>query len=142
ETQRRLEALARELEAETIDLPADFDDAADLLATIVYADIAERFAGLYAEHSGRMRDGLRRNIERGRAIDPAQRSAALARLPGLCARLNEILAPFDGLLTPATTGEAPLASEGTGSPVFLALWTLCGVPALSLPLLTGPAGLP
>jgi Asp-tRNA(Asn)/Glu-tRNA(Gln) amidotransferase A subunit family amidase len=60
----------------------------------------------------------------------------------LARTLNEILAGFDGALTPAVTGEAPLLTEGTGSPAFLALWTLCGVPALSLPLLAGPGGLP
>jgi Asp-tRNA(Asn)/Glu-tRNA(Gln) amidotransferase A subunit family amidase len=49
---------------------------------------------------------------------------------------------FDAILTPAAPGEAPLGLEATGSPVFCSLWTLCGLPALSLPLLRGPAGMP
>jgi Asp-tRNA(Asn)/Glu-tRNA(Gln) amidotransferase A subunit family amidase len=45
-------------------------------------------------------------------------------------------------LTPAAPGEAPLGLDSTGDPSFCTLWTLCGTPALSLPLLTGPIGLP
>jgi len=43
---------------------------------------------------------------------------------------------------PATVGEAPVGLESTGSPVFCTLWTLCGMPAISLPMLEGAAGMP
>ena len=46
------------------------------------------------------------------------------------------------MLTFAATGEAPLRAEGTGDPIFATLWSLIGAPAFSLPLLTGPNGLP
>ena len=49
---------------------------------------------------------------------------------------------YDAILTPAAPGEAPSGLGATGNPVFNGLWTLCGVPALSLPLLEGPNGLP
>ena len=41
-----------------------------------------------------------------------------------------------------TTGEAPIGLDSTGNPVFCTIWSLLGVPAISLPLLRGPAGLP
>jgi Asp-tRNA(Asn)/Glu-tRNA(Gln) amidotransferase A subunit family amidase len=47
------------------------------------------------------------------------------------------------VLTPAAAGEAPLISAGgTGDPIFCTIWTFCGLPALSLPLLAGETGLP
>ncbi|HIM41945.1 MAG TPA: hypothetical protein EYM71_03005 [Rhodospirillales bacterium] len=50
----------------------------------------------------------------------------------------------------ATTGrrcifwdlEAPAGLDSTGSPVFCTLWTYCGTPAITLPLMEGPNGLP
>ena len=45
------------------------------------------------------------------------------------------------ILTPAATGEAPVG-EPTGDPSFSTIWTYCGVPAVTLPLLTGANGLP
>ena len=32
--------------------------------------------------------------------------------------------------------------ESTGSPIFCTIWTLCGVPAVSLPILGGATGMP
>jgi Asp-tRNA(Asn)/Glu-tRNA(Gln) amidotransferase A subunit family amidase len=46
------------------------------------------------------------------------------------------------VLTPAAPGEAPLGLEATGSPAFCTLWSLTGLPAVSLPILQGPNGLP
>ena len=48
----------------------------------------------------------------------------------------------DAILTPATPGPAPVGLDHTGSPVFCSLWTLCGTPCVSLPVLEGPDGLP
>ena len=49
---------------------------------------------------------------------------------------------YDAILTPAVTGTAPKGLESTGDPSFCTLWTLAGLPALSLPLLHGSNGLP
>ena len=54
-----------------------------------------------------------------------------------------MLAGVDALLVPAALGEAPPRSEGhTGDPLPCRAWTLLGVPAISVPGLTGPAGMP
>jgi len=49
---------------------------------------------------------------------------------------------FDAILAPATLGTAPLAADGTGDPIACTLWTFCGMPAITLPLLAGANGLP
>ena len=48
---------------------------------------------------------------------------------------------YDAIVTPAAPGEAPIG-EATGDPAFNTLWTYCGVPAVTLPLLTGSNGMP
>ena len=56
--------------------------------------------------------------------------------------LEAVLHDHDAIVTPAAPGEAPLGLQATGSPAFCSLWTLTGLPALSLPILQGPHGLP
>ena len=46
------------------------------------------------------------------------------------------------LLTLAAPGEAPLGLSSTGNAVFSAIWTLMGVPAITLPMLVGENGMP
>ena len=60
----------------------------------------------------------------------------------LNAGLDEIFDRFDAIVTPAAAGPAPKGLKATGSSVFNALWTFCGTPAITLPLLTAKNGLP
>jgi Asp-tRNA(Asn)/Glu-tRNA(Gln) amidotransferase A subunit family amidase len=57
------------------------------------------------------------------------------------AGIGEIFKQYDAILTPATTGVAP-KGMATGSPMFCSLWSLTGLPAVTLPLLAGEGGLP
>ena len=66
-----------------------------------------------------------------------------------CARLlNDMLRDLDVLITPSATGEAPagLSAIGpTGSlgpAAFQQMWTMLHTPAISVPVFTGPKGLP
>ena len=49
---------------------------------------------------------------------------------------------FDAVIAPSATGEAPKFGTGTGDPIFCTIWTLCGLPSLTMPLLAGENGLP
>jgi Asp-tRNA(Asn)/Glu-tRNA(Gln) amidotransferase A subunit family amidase len=46
------------------------------------------------------------------------------------------------VIAPSATGEAPIAKEGTGNPVFCRGWTLLGLPCINLNISSGPNGLP
>ena len=48
----------------------------------------------------------------------------------------------DAILTPAAPGTAPAGLDATGDPSFCTLWTLAGMPAITLPLMQGANGLP
>jgi len=49
---------------------------------------------------------------------------------------------YDFLVTPSAPGEAPATLATTGNSVFNRVWTLMGVPCVTLPSGTGPSGLP
>ena len=127
---------------EEVDLPKQFNNAVVLHRTIMEADLARSFEQEYARGKDRLSSVLREMIERGQKVLAVDYNEALSRIGTLNTLLNAIFHKYDAILTPATTGEAPMGLESTGSPVFCTLWTLCGVPAITLPLMTGPAGLP
>ena len=56
--------------------------------------------------------------------------------------LDEALKDFDVLLTPSATGEAPVGLDNTGDTAFNILATWTHLPCVTLPLFTGPSGLP
>jgi len=81
-------------------------------------------------------------LDEGLALDPAAYDAALAEAESARAALPPVFQGLDALLCPAAPGEAPPGLERTGDPLFNRLWTLLGMPAVSVPGLLGPAGLP
>ena len=84
---------------------------------------------------------LRDFLAEGRAVTAPRYLAALDNGRRYAAGIAEIFKEYDAIITPAATGIAPKGTA-TGSPVFCSLWTLTGLPALSLPLLSGEGGLP
>lgn len=84
---------------------------------------------------------LREQLARGREVRALDYQVALARKAQVAAGFDELFDRFDAILTPAAVGTAP-ALTSTGDPSFCTLWSLCGMPACSLPLLSGADGLP
>jgi Asp-tRNA(Asn)/Glu-tRNA(Gln) amidotransferase A subunit family amidase len=125
-----------------VELPEIFDQAVGWHRTIMYADLAKNFASLYERGKDRLSDILRGMIEEGQAVRAVDYNAAVDWIEVLNAGLERLFERYDAIVTPGSTGEAPAGLEATGSPVFCTLWTLCGTPAVSLPLLQGSAGLP
>ncbi|HEX3209731.1 MAG TPA: amidase [Geminicoccaceae bacterium] len=124
------------------DLPPAFDHAVSLHGTIMEADLARSFAKEYERGRDRLSARLCQMIERGQRCVAVDYNRALDAIPSLVAALEPLFERYDALLTPATTGPAPHGLGSTGSPVFCTIWTLCGMPAVSLPLLQAGNGLP
>jgi Asp-tRNA(Asn)/Glu-tRNA(Gln) amidotransferase A subunit family amidase len=86
---------------------------------------------------------LQAQLARGRQVPALDYQAALARVDPLHEAFVELFEQrYDALLTPAAPGVAPKGLDSTGDPVFCTLWTLCGMPAISVPLMQGADGLP
>jgi Asp-tRNA(Asn)/Glu-tRNA(Gln) amidotransferase A subunit family amidase len=123
-------------------LPAAFDDAAAIRERINLAEMAKFYYGYERRGWDRLADITRDAMERGKAI-PARDYIAALDWPGvLNAGLDALFDRCDAILTPATPGPAPEGLASTGSAIFNGLWTLCGTPAITLPLLETPEGLP
>ena len=119
-----------------------FDEAIDLHRTIMETDLARSFAAEYERGADKLSAVLRGMIERGRRYLAVDYNRAVERIAVLNALLDKVFERYDAILTPATTGEAPLGLESTGSPIFCTTWTLCGVPSVTVPILQGAAGMP
>ena len=125
------------------DLPAPFGQALDWHRTIMEADLAKNYDAEYERGADQLSASLRGQIERGRRVLAVDYNRALDKIPMLNGALNELFEQrCDVILTPATTGTAPHGLESTGDPMFCTLWTLCGMPTVTLPLMQGENGLP
>jgi Asp-tRNA(Asn)/Glu-tRNA(Gln) amidotransferase A subunit family amidase len=88
-------------------------------------DLSDLFNGAVEQHRTIMEADLARSFEQEYASGKDKLSSILREM-----------------IERATTGEAPVGLESTGSPIFCTIWTLCGMPAITLPILQGSHGLP
>ncbi len=122
-------------QCDTVDLPDVFQKAWGWQRMLQVADIAKNYGPLVARAPEQASDIMREMIAEGRAVSAVDYNTAVEMRQVLTAGLDEIFERYDAILTPSSTGAAPRGLESTGSPVFNALWTYCGVPCVSLPLL-------
>ncbi|MCW5774595.1 MAG: amidase, partial [Rhodospirillaceae bacterium] len=136
--------LAEALEGvvDPVALPAGFAEAWPAHRAIMEADMAHNLRAVEARGDEGLSEVMRETLARGRAVSARDYLAALDLVPALVEELDELFAAYDAVLTPAAPGPAPLGREATGNPVFCTLWTLCGTPAVSVPLLSDENGLP
>lgn len=125
-----------------VPLPEPFDHAVGWHRTVMCADQAKSFAGYYERGRDDLSEILREMIEEGQKTSAVDYNRAVEWRDVLSSGLDKIFDRYDAIVTPAATGVAPAGLDSTGSPVFCTLWTYCGVPAVSLPLLEGSKGLP
>ena len=128
--------------AAEVELPEPFNDAVEWHRTIMAADLARNLAPEYESGKDKLSATLREMIEHGQKRLAVDYNRAVDRIPILNALLDQVFERYDAILTPAAVGEAPVGLGATGSPIFCTLWTYCGTPAITLPLLVGANGLP
>ena len=129
-------------ECDDLHLPEPFGQAVELHRTIMTADLAKSFAGYYERGKDKLTDILKGMIEDGQKVTAVDYNKAVDRREFLNDGLDGVFDRYDAIITPAAVGEAPAGLESTGSPIFCTLWTYCGTPAVTLPLLSGANGLP
>ena len=129
-------------QCEEYELPESLREAWDWHRTIMDAEMAANLDLEWGKGRDRLSEPLRTLLARGREVKAIDYQKALARLPVLHEGFEELFSRFDAVLTPSAPGTAPAGLEATGDPAFCTLWTLCGMPALNLPLMRGENGLP
>lgn len=124
------------------ELPNAFNDAAAIRERINLAEMAKCYFSFERRGRDRLSETMQAALDTGKAIPARDYIAALDWPDVLYAGLTEIFERCDVIVTPATPGPAPSGLSSTGSPIFNGLWTLCGTPAVTVPLLTADNGLP
>ena len=111
--------------------------------TIMEAEMAANLEVEWLKGRDRLSEALRKQLERGRQVSALDYQRACGRIRPIHESFLELFEQrYDAILTPAAPGVAPKGLASTGDPSFCTLWTLCGMPAVSLPLLQGANGLP
>ena len=130
-------------QVEEIELLPSAIDAWELHRTIMEAEMAANLEREWDKGRDRLSEQLRVLLERGRSVRAIDYQRALSRIAPIHESFVELFEQrYDVILTPAATGAAPRGLSSTGDPVFCTLWTLCGMPAISLPLLQSANELP
>jgi Asp-tRNA(Asn)/Glu-tRNA(Gln) amidotransferase A subunit family amidase len=124
------------------ELPTAFDDGFRAHRTIMLYEAARASRVVRRHHGLLLSRFLREALEEGDGIAEEDYRRALAIRVRLMESMGEFLDDrHEAILTPPATGEAPTL-ESTGDPAFCALWSLCGVPAITIPTGFGPQRLP
>ncbi len=123
-------------------LPPAFDRALEDHHVILNANLAAVFRREFEETPEQLSDKLKARIVQGIPLKASELVDATERADERRRALDRLLADYDAVLTPAAPGEAPVDLTTTGNAAFNAIWTQCGVPAVSVPLLKGKNGMP
>jgi len=144
DAQEAFAELAQHLGAQVEELePTLLEEAWEWQRTIMDVEVADSFAREWEKGRELLSPRVRARIEHGREVRAGEYLQAQARVAQLQAGFTELFEQrYDAILTTPATGTAPAGLESTGDPMFCSLWTMCGMPAVTLPLMRGANGLP
>lgn len=137
---KRLRAAGAVVEEQ--ELPKAFERAHAVHRTIMYAEGARVFEDLQRHKRQRLSPRLNGLIDEGLGIGQSALTRDLEQRDQLAGDMDNFLSGFDAAITPPAPGQAPADLTQTGDPAFCTIWSLCGVPAITIPSGQGPQGLP
>jgi len=123
-------------------VPSEHQTLTAAQETIMGFELVRALADERLNHSAELSPRLAQLLDAGMAVGADAYDAAIAETAAARARLDGFFGPCDAMLVPAAPGEAPPGLGYTGNPVFNRMWTLLGVPCLTLPAVSGDSGLP
>jgi len=126
-----------------VDLPSVFEPVASAHRVISSYELARNLVAERLFHAdqlspllkeGKMAEGLRYGMP--------DYFAAVKQLEAARMAVDGVFASFDILITPGTTGIAPVGTASTGTSDFGAIWTALHLPSMSVPLPDRLEGMP
>ena len=137
-------AVLREAAAivDEIELPASFNDAHKVHRSIMLYEGAAASRQVREQYRAQISEFLNRGLDEGDRISTAEYERALRKREALQRDFSRFLDDYDAVVTPPAAGEAPGSLETTGDPSFCTIWTLLGVPAITIPTGLGSRGMP
>jgi Asp-tRNA(Asn)/Glu-tRNA(Gln) amidotransferase A subunit family amidase len=125
-----------------MELPEGFANIPTWHKIIMESDMAQSFSKEYKNSKNKLSDKIIEAIERGMKYTSVEYNDARSKIEIANTYFNQFFHDYDVILTPSANGEAPKGLKSTGDPIFSTIWTYCGMPSISLPLLQGKNGLP
>jgi len=136
---------AEKMGATVVDIESskNFEILADIHNLIMTGDAGRALAWEYDNKHEQLTQFYTENIALGRAVSnellkQAKNDANRARLE----QTDTLFKHVDVLLTLSAPGEAPKGTLLTGDPLFNKVWTMLGLPCVTIPFQKGPSGLP
>ena len=128
---------------EQVAAPISFAELIDAHAVIQTYEIPRNLNHILQDYGDIFPPELSKLMARGTTVsDKAYDDAMQCRMAAIN-YFASFFDNFDAVLTPAALGEAPLFSDSvTGNPICSTLWTLAGLPCVTLPLMTSANAMP
>ncbi len=128
--------------AGVLDLDGAADEIVALHRLIMEAEIARSFAAEFGRDRSALSSSLQGQISRGRETNAATLADAWARLLEIRQNIDRAWPADLVLAMPSALGVAPLGLHSTGDPIMCTLGTALDLPAINVPGLMGPHGMP
>ena len=127
---------------EIYDEPSYFKEIPKYHQIIHEVDMANNFQVYYEKDKSKLSKEMNDAISRGLKYSAKDYSDAIDFMKQSYESYKEVFEDYYGILTPSSNGVADKGLGSTGSADFQKIWTYLGLPAISLPLLTGENDLP
>ncbi|MBV9956367.1 MAG: amidase, partial [Pseudolabrys sp.] len=125
------------------DLPPHYAEAWPAHRAVMAAEMAHNLGRLADKGGDKVSRRFHDLMAEGRKVTATDYLDALQMRRVMQGAIEELFQQeASAILTPAAPDVAPKGLEATGDPVFNSLWSLLGLPAITLPLLSGEGGLP
>ena len=122
--------------------PSYFKDIPKYHQIIHEVDMANNFQVYFDKDKSKLSKEMNDAIARGLKYSAKDYSDAIDFMKQSYESYKEVFEDYYGILTPSSNGVADKGLGSTGSADFQKIWTYLGLPAISLPLLTGENDLP
>ena len=125
-----------------LELPAEYAGIPDHFAKIVGFELQRTTAYEWSAAPEALSTAIRDLHKAEQPTSLADYLAAREAVHRLRRAAESLFATADAIITLGVRGEAPVGLGSTGDPSLNVIWQVLGLPALNLPLMTGPAGMP
>lgn len=127
---------------EEFSLPDAYWRGIDMLQCLLECEAGVIHADHFKNHAALLCESIADLVKKGRNRTAYEYLEVRAAQQALRHDMMNQLKGFDAILTIPATGAAPEGLGSTGDPVFCAMWSFLGLPAITLPIARSAKGLP
>lgn len=130
------------VEVDILQLPEIFDGITGAHKVVMQSEMRSTFLPQFLDLGEALYPELVATLRNASGYTSADLRQAYDLAAECRARFDVLAAPYDAVITPSTTGEAPFGPDNTGAATFNRIWTLLHTPCVNVPGFNGPNGMP